>query len=209
MAGVVLLVQVLTAAAFLATSGVYRERDDREAQAVRTLVDAARQASAAQADFKAQVQEWKNILLRGANPADFAQYRSAMNYRASQFSVALGLVDIAAGAVTDTFSADIQAADREAAALLAAYEAALGDRSMLSAAEARTVDAKVRGIDRVLEERVDRLSDQLLVASVERQRQATDASRDRASRLGNTVLGGLALSITAVFALLLLSLRST
>lgn len=209
MAGVVLLLQVLTAAAFLAMSGVYRERDEREALAVRTLVDAARRASAAQADFKAQVQEWKNILLRGADPADFAQYRSAMNYRATQFSVALGLVDIAASGVTDAFSADIQAADREASALLAAYETALGDRSTLSAAEARTVDAKVRGIDRALEERVDRLSDQLLVAGVERQRQANAASRERASRLGATVLGGLALSISAVFALLLLSLRST
>lgn len=209
MAGVVLLVQVLTAAAFLAMSGVYRDRDDREAQAVRALVDAARQASAAQADFKAQVQEWKNILLRGADPADFARYRSAMSYKAAQFSVALGLVDISAGGVTDAFSSDIQAADREAAALLAAYEAALGERASLSAAEARVVDAKVRGIDRALEERVDRLADQLLVASVERQRLATAASRDRAGHLGATVLGGLALSITAVFALLLLSLRST
>lgn len=209
MAGVVLLVQMLTAAAFLAMSGLYRERDERDAEAVRALVDAARQASAAQAEFKAQVQEWKNILLRGADPADFARYRSAMTDRASQFSIALGLVDVAVSGVSDTFSADIRAADRQAAALLAAYEAALGDRSTLSAAEARTVDAKVRGIDRALEERVDRLSDQLLVAGVERQRQANAASRERASRLGATVLGGLALSITAVFALLLLSLRST
>lgn len=209
MAGVVLLVQVLTAAVFLALSGLAREQDARDAAEARVLVDAARQASAAQAEFKAQVQEWKNILLRGSDEADFARYRDAMRYRAGQFVAALGRLGASGADITDFPVGELQALADEATALLADYEASLGQRASLTAGEARLVDARLRGIDRVIEERVDQLTDRLLAKSAERQRDAVVAARERASRLGTVVLAGLALSIAAVFLLLLMSLRTT
>lgn len=209
MAGVVLLIQVLTAAVFLAQSGLAQRELNRESGEARALADAARLVSAAQAAFRGQVQEWKNILLRGHDPADFAQYRLAMRYRANQFSTSLSLANTTAGGAADFLADAISAIDRDASALLETYETALGARETLPVREARAIDTRLRSADRALEERIDLLAQRLLAASGERQRDAAQAAAQRANHQSRSVLAGLGVSILAVFILLFMSLKGS
>lgn len=105
-------------------------------------------------DFKKQVQEWKNILLRGNAPDDLAKYRAAFEqeYAAVQtdlerlqaVTARAGLADLNLGQIID-----------EHAALKRAYDAALAPFIAAQGATPRITDAEVRGQDRALTERLD------------------------------------------------------
>ncbi|MBK1674970.1 hypothetical protein CKO35_17120 [Ectothiorhodospira shaposhnikovii] len=77
--GGLLLVLIVAAACFLALGqglGQYRSL-------VEETIRVATQVDAANVEFKVQVQEWKNVLIRGANPANHDRYwRSFQNHEA-------------------------------------------------------------------------------------------------------------------------------
>lgn len=152
----------------------------------------------AQVAFKTQVQEWKNVLLRGADDAALAKYRGQFLEEARRV-VALTdsmrplLADSAEGAMLERFVASHRALGER---YLAAMEAFGRDR----ARHAPTADLAVKGMDRAPTSTLDSLA-----ASVSA-RVAAAASRQR-DTLRRDQLALLLLAVVASIVLLIAARR--
>ena len=121
---------------------------------VEALAEAADLARSAQVEFKIQVQEWKNILIRGSDPADLKKYREGF-----EKSAALTLAELdklkaalaAQGAATDKVDV-AQAALRE---LDDRYHAALKTYDGTDPESYKQLDHQVKGMDRAPTKAID------------------------------------------------------
>lgn len=117
----------------------------------------AQQARVIQLTFKKQVQEWKDLLLRGANPADFTKYSQAFHKDADRVQ------QLTSEAIAQNQNSDSRAvleSFRQAhGTMMPRYEAALSAFSL--AKDAHAADAMVRGIDREATDSLDRAVDLL------------------------------------------------
>jgi methyl-accepting chemotaxis protein-1 (serine sensor receptor) len=167
----------------------------RDAAAFSLASDTAR---VAQVDFKKQVQEWKDLLLRGQDPAAFAHYRDAF--------VAQG------GAVHDdlaklrrlflSLGLPVQAVDQAMAThgeLRDRYIEALDKYKAGDAGSAHVVDGLVKGIDRAPTAAIDDI-----VAGIRKQQAAssdrTDADSTAAFHQASVLLA-LIVGMAALFGL--------
>jgi len=113
---------------------------------------------AAQIHFKIQVQEWKNVLLRGHVPQDLERYQAAFNNQYDQVAARLdGLRRQAEG--TGLSEAEIGALIDQHAAMQQSYETALARFIADGGQTPRDIDQQVRGIDRDLADRIDGLAE--------------------------------------------------
>ena len=131
--------------------------NDRDAKAVeRTLLmeDAINTARHAQVMFKIQVQEWKNTLLRGNDPVDFEKYRKAFIETGGATQESLKrLKDMLATAGLDSTAVD--EAQKSLDSLQEKYLQALERYDSANRDSALVVDAMVKGMDRVPNEKID------------------------------------------------------
>ena len=104
------------------------------------------------AAFKTQVQEWKNILLRGRDPKDLATYRA--RFEAEEKLVREGLGKFIDKIVLE----DGAALATEHQKLTEAYRAALAAFDPADASAPFKADSAVRGLDRPLSEKLDALA---------------------------------------------------
>jgi methyl-accepting chemotaxis protein-1 (serine sensor receptor) len=111
------------------------------------LGEMADDARVAQVTFKNQVQEWKDVLLRGYNAADFKTYHEAFEARRADVRQQLDGLALEAAAL-DYPAAEIEALKAQHAALNAAYDEALTAFKAEDPLSVRIVDAHVRGKDR-------------------------------------------------------------
>ena len=123
-------------------------------QRVALVGDAVDASRAAQVEFKIQVQEWKNILLRGGDPAQFAKYRDAFKKQSESTSAKLEKV----GALMRTL--DVQSpllaeAIAAHAALDKNYLSALEQYDSANPEAHKVVDALVKGMDREPTRKID------------------------------------------------------
>jgi methyl-accepting chemotaxis protein-1 (serine sensor receptor) len=119
--------------------------------ALTEAVDAARSA---QVEFKIQVQEWKNILLRGGDAAAFQRYREAFVASGAQTRKELKSLQVMMAALKlDT--APVEHALQAHDALGVSYLAALQQYDGARADSAHTVDALVKGMDREPTRQID------------------------------------------------------
>jgi methyl-accepting chemotaxis protein-1 (serine sensor receptor) len=130
-------------------------------------VDAAR---GAQVEFKKQVQEWKDTLLRGADPAAFDKYSKAFvrqhtltGARLATLKTELGLL----GLETQRADQAMQAHQ----ALFGQYQQALQQYDGARPDSAHVVDGLVKGMDRPVNQQIDDI-----VAYVQQQAQASMAA---------------------------------
>ena len=115
----------------------------REARDFRQLSDLARLS---QVEFKTQVQEWKNILLRGGNPKDFEKYSKQFQERSD--SIQANLRTLMAHEIIQrdpTLVAEIENLRKRHEALGLQYQFALNGYEEKGPF---AVDRIVRGIDR-------------------------------------------------------------
>jgi hypothetical protein len=128
-------------------------RNQAEIDGVTEMADHAR---IAQVGFKTEIQEWKNTLLRGHDPDDFAAYHDALLLRQKEVDEDLAALEADANAVG--FETGSIAALRVAHAELGqAYDAALSEFVAADPLSIRTVDAAVRGRDRPINDAFDAL----------------------------------------------------
>jgi methyl-accepting chemotaxis protein len=148
-------------------------RAAQEGDAVTRANDAARSA---QVHFKKQVQEWKNILLRGFDPAMFARYLEGFSEEETAVRTELGRLREMDGAGPEV-RVRVDSALAVHAALGERYREALRAYDAADPLTHRRVDAAVRGIDRAPTDAMDSL-----VARIQRQGQARLLEVDRRSR---------------------------
>lgn len=176
------------------------ERALSESEALTADLDRAR---AAQVALKTQVQEWKNMLLRGSDPADMARYRAAFETEGAAVQQNLRTLAAAPGALGE--HALLLA---EHAELMRRYATAIAGFAPDDPLSARRVDAGVRGIDRRMLEETDGLIAQMRerAATIQRETQAT--VRARYAALRQSFIWGLAACIGLVALFLWFAVRS-
>jgi hypothetical protein len=116
----------------------------------------------ARAAFKTQVQEWKNILLRGHDPADLARYRAG--FEAEERITREALEQLVQSPPDTTFETGqlpfpLPTLLAEHARLSEAYRAALAAHDLAASRDAGfAIDRAVRGLDRPLSDKLDHLA---------------------------------------------------
>lgn len=150
-------------------------------------VDLARDA---QVHFKREVQEWKDVLLRGHEPSDYAKYWSLFEKEEATTEALLREIkrrDPDEATAVDELIAHLQGIGRR-------YRAAITHLNAADSLSHRVVDREVRGMDRPLTDQmsaqVARLQDRM--SALGRQMSMThqaEMSRMRAAVMASAVLG--------------------
>ena len=123
----------------------------QKAALLEQSIDTARSA---QVEFKKQVQEWKDTLLRGNDQAQFDKYSKAFGERSAQTDVYLKkLKDQFIALKFDTAAVD--EAIKSHQELGEKYAEALKQYDVANAESAHTVDALVKGMDRPPTQKID------------------------------------------------------
>lgn len=123
-------------------------RSRNELAAIGAMLDAARTAQTA---FHIQVQEWKNILLRGQDPALRSRHETAFRVQSEEVERSLATLGARGGA-----------AIARHAAINQRYAAVLAEAQLASGDGARAADAQLRGVDRDLQAMLEALANAVL-----------------------------------------------
>jgi methyl-accepting chemotaxis protein-1 (serine sensor receptor) len=137
---------------------------------ITALAQAADTARSAQVEFKIQVQEWKNILIRGGEPTEFGKYRDGFERSAAATLAHLDRLktDLATQGAPTAQVEDAQAALR---ALNERYHAALKAWDGANPEGYKLLDRQVKGMDRAPTKGID-----AIVAGIQARAAATLAA---------------------------------
>ncbi len=115
----------------------------------------------ARIDFKIQVQEWKNILLRGKQPEDRLHYQDLFQQQINKVQQSLSnAIQQCAKLQLNTTCSNIQTIFSEHQQLALRYHKQLAHASFDDYQDIHQLDQSVRGIDRQLDSELDSLSNQ-------------------------------------------------
>jgi len=148
LAALLLLVQFVFAGVESYELGRIHAEVQQNVEVAKKAVGALDHVRVADARFKNQVQEWKNILLRGDQADDLKKYVAQFEAEAKSVQNALGELDALAPSLAHVEKAAVDRLMKSHADMLASYRKALAAGSTKLVSEARAVDAAVRGIDR-------------------------------------------------------------
>jgi methyl-accepting chemotaxis protein-1 (serine sensor receptor) len=151
---------------------------------IEALAQAADVARSAQVEFKTQVQEWKNILIRGGDPADFTKYREGFEKSAAATLAELDKLKtaLAAQGVATSKVDAAQAALRE---LDGRYHAALKTYDGANPENYKLLDQQVKGMDRAPTKAIDDIVAAIqehaktTVAAIRKEKEATEQAEAR------------------------------
>ncbi len=151
---------------FLGWSGLARtsdaaRRSQEEGRLVTRAVDSARRS---QVDFKKQVQESKDILLRGNDAASFDKYSKAFDEQ--EAATQSDLEELKAEMTKLNLPVDaVDGALSQHAALGAKYRAALREFTASDPGSGQRIDKLVKGIDRAATSAIDDIAKEILETS--------------------------------------------
>ena len=154
--GLVAFLFVVNALLALFALYVSNEKQLASVKALGDIMDGLEDARSAQVHFKKQVQEWKNILLRGQKKEDFEKHKqaffkeeSAVDQQLEKLKTFTEKLKIDASAVEKVLEAHQELGKR--------YRAALQKYSGENPSTIFLVDSEVRGIDRAPTDAMDQI----------------------------------------------------
>lgn len=181
---------------------------DRGLASISAIAAAGNMARMAQVDFKVQVQEWKNVLLRGYDPDDFAQFWLAFEAREQAVQQRLDQLVQAAEQLAVP-AAEIAALRIAHSELAEKYRAALVRLEPTVSLSYRSVDAAVRGQDRALDRALDALADQARIHGAQVTHELQRAAEQRARLIEHlTIIGTLVSMVLLLTVVFLISRRA-
>lgn len=150
-----LILFVVSGFAVLSLNGAHYQMDTSLKQAQR-YTQAISLARSAQVEFKIQVQEWKNILLRGHDTKDFIKYQDGFTAQEARVQEELTqLKGVMQGLSLDTN--DLEHTILLHKELGKKYKAVLENYDSANPVSPRLADLKVKGIDRAPTEAIDNI----------------------------------------------------
>ena len=169
------------------------------------LAESAQLARTAQMDFKVQVQEWKNILLRGSDQQDYRTYLNQFEQHEAKVAEELGrLAQLLAQPGDESSQAQIGPIQEQLKGLGVKYRAALATFRPEDKTSAFAVDRQVRGIDREPTTRLDELAENLNRRSKEILHEANASSQELYTSLRTSlqIISGVAIVLTVALAIM-------
>jgi methyl-accepting chemotaxis protein-1 (serine sensor receptor) len=152
-------------------------------------VDVARKA---QVDFKIQIQEWKNLLLRGRDREAFEKYKGEFVKKGTETREGFDELKGIFGKLGLDLAV-IDAAEKELTQLNDKYLEALKQYDASSSDAAKTVDALVKGMDREPTARIDKIVSYVNENSASLRARNRDMLQSQAKAATNTMLAAIAL----------------
>ena len=122
-------------------------------------IEASRLIDQSNLEFKVQVQEWKNVLLRGKSPENLTKYWQSFEEQEHKVQALLGTL-VQASQDAPALAGQLQSLRDEHLKLGAAYRTGL-DAFIKANGDPVAGDAAVKGIDRATSEQMAQLVDQL------------------------------------------------
>lgn len=178
------------------------------------LQDLSRAGLNSQVNFKVQIQEWKNVLLRGDESILLAKHLASFRSYSQRSEEGLGTV--AAGAAKLGLKGELETATAlisQHRLMTLRYEAALAEERGMSMTitpdMASLIDKSVRGADRDLESGIGKLSEGIAAISEERRTMLLIQMQDRYTSLRLFILGIIGLSLVIMAYVLISALRAT
>lgn len=179
---------------------------ERGLASIHAIATAENTLRMAQVEFKVQVQEWKNILLRGHDPQDFSQFRQAFEEREQAVQQHLHSLLLAAEPL-GVPAAEIEALRQGHVRLAEAYRAALSQFPLTDSSAHRAADAAVRGEDRALDYALDSLADQARLHGALVTHDLQMAAEQRARRLEFLTIIGTVLTVALLLIVVFMASR--
>ncbi|MBB2495576.1 methyl-accepting chemotaxis protein [Aquipseudomonas ullengensis] len=174
-------------------------------QAYRGLLEGPLEASQlvdqANLEFKSQVQEWKNVLLRGQSPENLSKYWQQFEEQESKVQGILGKLATEV-AFDPSLKSQVERLRTEHQALGANYRKGR-DAFVAAGANAQAGDAAVKGIDRATSEQMGALVTELHDTSLSQAKQI-NADAERTILVGTLLMLGASV-LVALFSLWLVN----
>ncbi len=194
-----LTLTAVIAFAFLVTL-MLRAEDRHDTEEVNVIMAHQLHVTQMQVDFKKQVQEWKNILIRGEDPVDLDTYRT--RFFSMESSVLAAVDELLAARVNDETSSLLQTLKNDLDALNRRYREALNVFADTGGTEPLVADSLMRGRDRAPASLMDELV-QSMDLSIEQLKvaQSTLERREQKELRTLVAIGGVAfIALSAMFA---------
>jgi len=170
----------------------------QQAELERQAVDQARKA---QVEFKIQIQEWKNTLLRGNDQAAFDKYSKEFVNMGGEVQKSLDALQQTLKQL-DQKTEDVISTQKALAGLTSQYMEALKSYDVQQADSAKIVDAKVKGMDRAPTKQIDGIVESVQRDAKERADQQIALMQ---TAFQQTIFLSLTLAVFAVAAMVLLT----
>jgi methyl-accepting chemotaxis protein len=200
---------ILLVVGWLAIDSLFKSKTSLEtsmktAVSVGVLLDDARNA---QADLVTQWKEWKDLLIRGRKKEDFEKYYAGFQNEEKLVAKQLGIVRDSLKSL-GFVGLDIEAIIDEHKVITARYHEALRSFDPTDIRSTQRVDSTVRGTDRALTEKMDRMIDTVHVLFDQRIVAINAAADAQYVKMRATFAISLALAIVTAMLLAWATIRS-
>lgn len=197
--GFFLLILLLLGVGWAVKSILLDETDAAYKQGV-TLSEAIDKGRSAQVNFQRQVQEWKNVLIRGADQRLYNKYWAGFEKREELMDAELTELEAMLQRIggMDAEISLIKEIKQTHAGLGEKYRTALSKHYQMGYAAQQAIDVEVRGIDRATSKNMDALVARLHKRAIERFAADAAVTRDTVQR---NYLVGAAIALLVTFLL--------